>query len=136
MAERLVRQLIDDLDRTEITDGGGERLEFGLRQVRYRIDLTNANVAKFERALAPYLDAATKLSPRLARTAAATKEGSKAAPKSARKKPSRRAKAVRRSPKGGLAEIRSWARESGFAVSERGRIAATVIEAFNARETS
>ena len=28
MAERIIRQLIDDLDGTEIAEGGGEQIEF------------------------------------------------------------------------------------------------------------
>jgi Lsr2 len=44
MAERAVRQLIDDLDGTEIADGTGEQIEFAVREVTYRIDLSKGNV--------------------------------------------------------------------------------------------
>lgn len=134
MAERLVRQLIDDLDRTEISDGGGERIEFGLRNVRYCIDLSNANIAKFEKALAPYVKAATRMAaqPRRGAATGSRLKGSK----SARKVSPRNGRQVRRSGIEDFGAIRVWARENGYAVSERGRIAATVIEAFRAAHGS
>ena len=61
MAERIVRQLIDDLDGTKITEGGGERVEFSVRGVAYQIDLSTANAAKLDKALKPYVDAALKI---------------------------------------------------------------------------
>jgi len=39
---------------------------------------------------------------------------------------------LRRS-RGGIDDIRAWARENGFTVSDRGRIPATVEAAYNAR---
>ena len=56
MAERIVVQLVDDINGTELTDDTGERINFSVRGVDYQIDLSAANVAKFEKALAPYLD--------------------------------------------------------------------------------
>jgi hypothetical protein len=44
-AERIIRQLIDDLDGTEIREGEGERVEFALGGVTYQIDLSASNVA-------------------------------------------------------------------------------------------
>ena len=35
MAVRMVRQLIEDLDGTEISDGTGEQIEFAVRGVTY-----------------------------------------------------------------------------------------------------
>ena len=61
MAERIVRQLIDDFDGSEIPDGGGERVEFSLRGVSCQIDLSSANVAKLDKALKPYVDSAAKV---------------------------------------------------------------------------
>src|SRR4029077_10617401 len=63
MAERVIRQIIDDIDKSEIAEGEGERIEFTFRGVAYQLDLSNANVAKLEKALAPYIDAATTLRP-------------------------------------------------------------------------
>ncbi|MGU3498333.1 histone-like nucleoid-structuring protein Lsr2 [Mycobacterium sp. C31M] len=113
MAERIVRQLIDDLDGSEIADDGGERIEFSVRGVEYQIDLSNANIAKLDKALKPYVDAAAKV--RATRTRRAKSHGGNSA-----------------SSKDQLAAIRDWARKNGHKVSDRGRIKAEVIEAFEA----
>lgn len=113
MAERIVRQLIDDIDGTEIRDGGGERIEFSFRGVDYQIDLSSANAAKLDKALTPYIDAAAKV-----------RGGGRG----------RRSKAGgsgRTSPEQ-LAAIREWARKNGHEVADRGRIKAEIVEAFEA----
>lgn len=109
MAERLVRQLIDDLDGTEIADGKGEQLEFTVRGVAYRIDLSKGNVNKFDKALAPFIESATKVGGRRGR---------------------RRAGAAGRSNKDELAAIRVWASKNGHKVSARGRIPGDVVKAY------
>jgi hypothetical protein len=113
MAERIVRQLIDDIDGSEISDGGGERIEFSLRGVEYQIDLSAANIAKLDKALKPYVDAAAKVRGGGARRVKSI--GAKAA-----------------SSKEQLSAIREWARKNGHEVSDRGRIKAEVLEAFEA----
>ena len=112
MAERILRQLIDDIDGSDITDGAGERVEFSLRGSSYQIDLSEANVAKLEKALKPYIDAAMKV-----RSARAT-----------RTKVSSNGKASKEQ----LTAVREWARANGHDVSDRGRIKAEVFEAFEA----
>lgn len=113
MAERIVRQLIDDIDGSEIPEGGGERIEFSVRGVSYQIDLSAANSAKLDKALKPYVEAAAKVrSTRGPRSKAATGNGS--------------------APKEQLSAIREWARNNGHQVSERGRIKGDVIAAFEA----
>lgn len=113
MAERIVRQLIDDIDGSEIPDGGGERVEFSVRGVEYQIDLSTANIAKLDKALKPYVDAAAKVRGGGARRAKST--GAKAG-----------------SSKEQLSAIREWARKNGHDVSDRGRIKTEVVEAFEA----
>jgi Lsr2 len=114
MAERIIKQLIDDLDGTEIVDGRGERVQFALREKTYAIDLHRDNVAKLENALAPFITAATKVSSRTRRRASA--KGSSNG----------------RLSRGQISAIRAWATENGYNVSSRGRIPAEIIEAFNA----
>lgn len=111
MAEVIVRQLIDDIDGSEICDGGGERVEFSFRGVDYQIDLSVANTAKLEQALMPYIDAAAKV-----RGAGRP----------------RRAKLNGKSSPEQLAAIRVWARKNGHEVADRGRIKAEIVEAFEA----
>jgi hypothetical protein len=122
MAERIIRQLIDDLDQAEIADGKGGSIEFGLRGTTYRIDLTDENIAKLETALAPYVESATRVSgPRVSPARSTTP-----APKTrATKRTSKRASTK------STAAIRAWAVENGHEVNARGRVPASVVEAYD-----
>ncbi len=115
MAERIVRQLIDDIDGSEIADGAGERVEFSVRGVSYQIDLSAPNIAKFDKALKPYVDSAVKVRGVRGSVKAAGngKSNGKVSPEQ-------------------LAAIRDWARKNGYEVAARGRIKAEVVEAFEA----
>jgi hypothetical protein len=121
MAERVIRQIIDDLDHTEIVEGQGERIEIGFRGVAYQLDLSKANVAKLEKALAPYIEAAT--------TAAADGDSPRPAKKTPRSRTANK-RTRRRPAKAQLSDIRAWAIENGYSVSSRGRIPADVVAAF------
>jgi nucleoid-associated protein Lsr2 len=97
--------LVDDLDGTP-----GERtVHFTWDGVAYEIELSRKNAAAFEKALKPYLDAARRVR----------------APRS-RRGPGRT------SSKQNLSAIREWAAQNGFDVSARGRIASSVIDAYEA----
>lgn len=114
MAERVLRQLIDDISGADIPEGAGERIAFSLRGADYQIDLAEANVAKLDKALKPYIEAATKVGGR------------------------RRGRTVKSANMNGvsskeqLAAIREWARKKGYEVSDRGRIKGEIVEAFEA----
>lgn len=112
MAEVIVRQLIDDIDGSEIRDGAGDRVDFSFRGVDYQIDLSAANIAKLEKVLKPYVDAAAKV-----------RGGS-------RGKRSKVGSNGKSSPEQ-LAAIREWARKNGHEVADRGRIKADIVEAFD-----
>jgi len=114
VAERVVRQLIDDIDGSEISDGGGERIEFSVRGTAYQIDLSTANAAKFDKALAPFVAAAMKVR--------GGGRGSRGKTTNGNGSPSKEQ----------LAAIRDWARKNGHNVADRGRIKAEVVEAFEA----
>lgn len=115
MAERIMRQLIDDLDGSEIPDGKGEQIEFAVRGVTYRIDLNSGNVSKFEKALGPFIESATKVAGSRSRSRRAV-HGANGA----------------RSSKEQLSAIRAWANKHGHKVRGRGRIPGDVIEAYAA----
>lgn len=117
MAEVIVRQLIDDIDGSEIRDGDGERVEFAFRGIDYQIDLSAANAANLERALKPYIDAAAKVrgAGRLRRSK--LNANGKSSPEQ-------------------LAAIRAWARNNGHEVADRGRIKAEIVEAFEAAHSA
>lgn len=115
MAERILRVLIDDLDGREIGEGAGESIEFGIRGVTYRIDLSAANAAKLDKAFRPFVDAATRLRGRKGSTRTVLSGD-----------------AAGRRPKEQLEAIRAWARQQGYDVSNRGRIRGDIIDAFDA----
>lgn len=113
MAKHIITLLTDDLD-----GGDADRtIEFGLDGVNYTIDLSEKNAGKLRRALEPYLTAAAKVG----RTGANGRIASRAAA------------APSRSNREQNQAIREWAVKNGYEVSERGRIPASVVEAFHAK---
>lgn len=108
MAQRVQVILEDDID-------GGTAVEtvtFGIDGSNYEIDLSKKNAAKLRDALAPYVGAGR----RAGRSAAAGRRGARTAVRSDRER---------------IQAIREWARSNGYAVSDRGRIPATIVEAYD-----
>jgi hypothetical protein len=114
MARKIVHQLIDDLDGTLIEVGEGETVLFSLDGVAYEIDLTDANAAELRAALDRYVSAARSVG-----SSRGSSSGGTARPR-------------RRSGQQDYSAIRAWAKSNGFQVSERGRVPASVIEAYEA----
>src|SRR4051794_8614358 len=111
MARQVITTLIDDLDGKP----ADRTVEFSLDGTSYTIDLSDANAGKLRKALEPYLSAGTRVgrgsAPRGgARSAAARPGGDRDANRA----------------------IREWAQANGHAVSERGRIPQSVIDAYRA----
>lgn len=107
MAQKIVTTLIDDLD------GGTahETIDFALDGKQYEIDLSEGNASTLREILAQYASAARK-----------AMGGS-----------SRNARKVQGSPADDRQRnqaIREWAHANGMKVSERGRIPAEVIDAY------
>ena len=121
MAVRTVTTRIDDLDGSE----SSEEVEilshaFSLDDDVWVIDLTGDNFAKLQEALAPFIAVGThesKLSYRDRPSRSARRSRGKKGP-------------ARGGPDPDL--VREWARENGFEVSERGRLKASVVEAYEA----
>jgi hypothetical protein len=110
MAQKIHIVLEDDIDGGD----AGETVTFGLDGTTYEIDLNEDNAAALRDALSPYVGHARKVT------------GSRGR---ARKSPG----AAAASDNGASAkEIRDWARSNGHEVPERGRIPASVREAFDA----
>lgn len=112
MARRIVHQLVDDIDGSVLGIGEGESIHFSLNGTAYEIDLTTENADALRAVFEPYISAGRRSS-----TASVSRGGS----------PRKRAST---SPE--IAAIRAWAQANGHAVSERGRIPATVVEAYRA----
>ena len=95
-------------------DGGpaDETLQFGLGGSEYEIDLSKKSTSTFRRQLTPYIEHARK------------------AGRGQRRRPVRTPSSRERS-----GDIRAWAKEQGIAVSERGRIPASVVEQYEAATT-
>ncbi len=114
MAQKVQILLVCDLhdDETE----GSETVAFGLDGSSYEIDVCEEHAGELRDAFASYVGAAR----RAGRAPAAP--------------------AQRRAGRGGrsggdrqrVQEIREWARSNGHKVSERGRLSAAVIEAYDA----
>ncbi len=121
MAQRQVTVFIDDLTGEELTEDG-ETVQFGLDGVTYEIDLSGENAAELREALSGYVEHARRVSGR------GRSSGSGGGN-------SRRSGGSSSSGRRGAAEtqaIRAWAQENGHKVSDRGRIPASVIEAYEA----
>ena len=105
MAQKIQTLFIDDLDGS---DAEGT-VRFGLDGTDYEIDLNAKNAATFSKQLAPYLEHARR---------------------AGRAHPRRSGRAAAGRQRSG--DIRAWAKEHGLAVSERGRIPASVAEQYHA----
>ena len=98
---------------TEYTDDiDGSRAEgtisFSFQGSSYEIDLSKANTRAFEKAMAPYIGHAR------------------------RARASRGRGRARSGGKHDLSAVRTWASENGYHVAPRGRVAAEVLEAYDA----
>jgi len=113
MAKQTITLLTDDLD-----GGDADRtIEFGLDGVNYTIDLSEKNAGKLRKALDPYLSVASKVG-RSGINRSIASRGSAVASRSNRDQNQ---------------SIREWATKNGYEVSERGRIPASIAEAFHAK---
>lgn len=113
MAKRVITttEFSDDLDGSK-AEG---TVAFSYAGSHYEIDLSKKNRAAFEKSLKPYIDAARK-----ARPARPARRPRKSEPKAVG------------SGRSDLSDVRAWARDNGVAVSARGRIPQSVLDAYDA----
>jgi hypothetical protein len=114
MAQKVLVQLVDDLDGTSSSDIS--TVTFGLDGVTYEIDLNTENASHLRDHLAEFITAARRTGGRVRRGV---------------------------TPGGGTGRnreqtqaIREWAKKNGHDVSDRGRIPAAVIDAFEAAQAT
>jgi hypothetical protein len=111
MAQKHIVQLIDDIDGGEAS----ETVSFALDGASYAIDLSDNNAAKLRDALAIYIANARRSSRGPGRPAGSGRRGRGA-----------------RTDREQTQAIREWARKNGHRVGEKGRIPATILDAYNA----
>jgi hypothetical protein len=105
MGTKVTVELEDDLD------GGpaDETLRFRVDGSQYEIDLSEKNARAFRKQLAPFIEHARR------------------AGRGQRRRPGRTSSSRERS-----GDIRAWAKDQGIAISERGRIPASVVDQYEA----
>lgn len=106
MAREVQILLKDDIDGTE----ADRNVVFALDGVEYEIDLSKDNITKLTKALEPWIAGARRV-----RNA---------------KPRNRRRPAAAEGPN--TNDVRIWARDNGYVVSDRGRIPAAVMAAYEA----
>lgn len=106
MAQKVQVLLVDDIDGGTAT----ETVTFGLDGVTYEIDLSDEHATQLRDALGTWVGHARKVGGRSVSRGGAGR--------------------VRRATDAG--DVRAWARENGYEVSERGRISAEIREAYAA----
>jgi hypothetical protein len=117
MAQKVQVMLVCDLHEDEVE--GVETVAFGLDGTSYEIDACEEHAAQLRDAFAPYVGAARRAgrAPATARRPARSGSPRPAASGSDRER---------------VQAIREWARSQGHQVSERGRLSATVLQAYEA----
>ncbi|MFI6509671.1 Lsr2 family protein [Streptosporangium sp. NPDC050855] len=111
MAKKVVETFVDDLD-------GGEAsgtVSFALEGAAYEIDLSDENADRLREVLAPFINAARPI--RQERQGRGRKGGTTGSRAMDREKSAR---------------VREWAKTQGMNVSERGRIASSIVEKYEA----
>jgi hypothetical protein len=106
MAQRVNVILVDDLDGSDAS----ETVNFGLDGVDYEIDLNEKHVGELRNALSLYVGHARRTGGR--RRSGSNRGSSSQGPSAS--------------------EIRAWAKENGYDVSERGRVSAEIRSAYAA----
>ncbi len=111
MATETTTRLVDDLEGSD-----AERaVTFTWDGRTYEVDLSKKNIAAFEKTMKPYLAVARST------RAASTRPAGRS-----------RQAGTRARRRDDLQVIRDWARANGHSVSDRGRVSASIIEAYEA----
>lgn len=106
MAQRVNVVFIDDIDESEAS----ETLSFALDGTQYEIDLNEEHAAELRDFLAVYMESGRRVGGRTRKKPVATSNGHSEVT---------------------AAEIRDWARENGYEVTDRGRVSADLRQAYD-----
>ena len=110
MAQKVNVILEDDLDGGE----AAETVRFALDGKQYEMDLSAENAERLRAELRPFAEKARRVKARAGRTASGRSES--------------------RTRSSDTADIRRWARENGYEISDRGRIHKDIREAYYAAQ--
>lgn len=108
MATETITRLVDDLDGSR----ADRTVAFSWDGKNYSIDLSKKNIAALDKALRPYVEVARSSTPRRSRG---------------------RSRKSSSNGSGDLRAVREWARQHGYQVSDRGRIGAEVLAAYESQ---
>jgi nucleoid-associated protein Lsr2 len=112
MAQKVIRQFVDDIDGSE-----AERtFSFAVDGTHYEIDLSSENIQEFNEAIAGFVESARRVK---------TKGDGHRARKTSS---AHRGTAQSREQ---VQAVRQWARQHGHTISNRGRIPASIQQAFD-----
>ena len=121
MAQKTIVTLVDDLTGEEAENIS--TVEFALDGVTYQLDLTDENSTKLHDALSPYAKAGRKIGGRR-RSGPRPGQANKSTDPSARYN------------RETLKSIREWAKKNGHNVSDRGRLPAEVMQAWQTAQAA
>lgn len=110
MAQETIVRLLDDIDGKP----ADETVIFSLDGTNYEIDLRSRNADKLRKVFAPYVEKARK---------AGGRRGGRGGG---------RGRTVHNRER--AADIRSWAKEHGITINDRGRIPAEIVQAYDAKD--
>jgi hypothetical protein len=110
----MVKKVVTTVELTDDIDGGkaDRTLTFAWDGTNYEIDLSKRNATALEKTLKPYIDAGRRVRKTARRGAGGPGAG-------------------RDGRRDDLAQVRSWARSNGYDISDRGRVPAAVLEAYD-----
>lgn len=113
MAQKVQVILVDDVDGGEAE----ETVSFALDGVSYEIDVSAENAEALREAIAPWIGHARRVGGR------STARRSASVPK---------ARSNGSAGRTDLSDVRAWARDAGYQVSDRGRVSAEIMAAYEA----
>lgn len=113
MAKQTVYQITDDIDGRILSEEENETIQYSIDGRHYEIDLGSDNAEKFREALEPYVAVSRKVA-----TSGRSRQS-----RSKGQKPGRGHN---------ISAVRTWARENGYTVPDRGRIPYAVLDAYEA----
>ncbi|WP_329072571.1 histone-like nucleoid-structuring protein Lsr2 [Amycolatopsis sp. NBC_01480] len=110
MAQKVRVDLVDDIDGSD----AAQTVPFTLDGVTYEIDLSDDNAARLRDEFAPFVAAGRRTGGRKTRSTTPSTNGTKVATNREHTR-----------------AVRAWARENGWPISDRGRIPAEVLTAYD-----